>query len=238
MKKIACISFLVVAVQSFAAYTNGFYAGADVGLSYDFSKNQHYADDAITLAPPLVYAIDSNSLKQTQVPFGVYVGYDWVLNNKWVLKIEPFVRYEGGKKKNQGKDAGVENIYVNNENDRFILSRDWSFGITFKPGYLIREDFLCYGIFGAQLTRFYYNVESGTSGVLLDTAKPFYPGLILGLGLEKAFQKCRIGLEADCAFYGTRTLTTTSFSNPEDNYDKVLLKPRVATLRLKVTIPF
>ncbi|HCJ12006.1 MAG: hypothetical protein A2Y14_00955 [Verrucomicrobia bacterium GWF2_51_19] len=225
------VSIAFLASHLCGQYKDAFYCGAECGASYNFSG----------ITQQVGPAGDDHSAETQHylgMPVGGFLGYQ-KLYNHWLFRLEGFARYEDFFQ-NRYKKAESTSATID-VNDEFLLSQKWSFGFFFKPGYLFREDWLLYGVTGVKWTQFEYAIKPGDAAEsqFSGFAKPYYPALVLGVGIEKDLGMCQLGLEGTFAFYSNHTLTTVNnvLSSADDDYI-AHLNGRVGTLMLRLTFPF
>jgi opacity protein-like surface antigen len=171
---------------------NGFYIGADVGAADFMDKESH------TVTP------ESHQLGSIGAVGGIFIGYDYGLNNKVRLAVEGFA------------DATDLNTSLQHASNTYKMDQDYNLGLRLLPEYVFTPFTVGHVILGYANGRFHIN-DNGVYGLINTSYNQ--SGFQTGLGVTTAL-KNNIFIRLDALYdtYPSKTNQGVGLTSPTQSY--------------------
>jgi outer membrane immunogenic protein len=201
----------VFAAAPVASWT-GFYVGVNAGAQ--LSDNEWRTTDIPFFGPGGIPAANTpltRGFDKTAFRLGAYAGYNWQLNQSWVVGAEVDIGFNiGGKKTTVGLPGTFGAAFAGLSSDRLSVSNTYDGSLRLRAGYLIAPSFLIYATGGLALQ--HYDLKATCSGDInswcfvaqVQSDSKTRVGWTLGAGLEGLITNNLIGrVEYRYADYGS-----------------------------------
>lgn len=210
-----CLILVLVAldVASKPYFCDGFYGGADLSLLIPSNRLELTNAGAAT---PFSTRYDHGN----KIGIGVSAGYQWLYKN-YYLGAQLGVRHIFGRTTGTLLDSHINTPQV---------ALPVSFSYALKPGVMIKQSALLYGLLGGVVSKISMNQYYDSIALSINA---WQPGLLLGLGVDVPLSdRYALGLKYRYEWYPS---IEQYASNPRNNFNDTLY-PRAQTIAISFSV--
>ncbi len=215
-------------------FKQGFYTGLKAGWSqFDASQTAEEQNRTPVYTPvPSADKAEGRKFKKNVLSPDVFFGYRYrKAHQPWTVAVEMSLLFGKLRPEINTQETGHENYVIS------ILERNIGGAIHLKPGYLWGEKCMLFGIIGVCLDRYKWEYTEHIYGRdFRRNDKKLLPGIVLGLGAERAIERVHVGVQATYTLYNRKTFEG-GLSRPYYNV-RMKVNPRILHVALYLSYVF